>query len=63
MAINNTYDLRRYPTEDEAFEHADDLKGYGVWPGVVRYKDGKFGLTYSPVRQLLAANSLPRKAY
>ena len=44
---------RRYSTEEAAFERVDALKQYGIWPGVVRYRNGKFGLTYDPGFYLL----------
>lgn len=48
------WDSRRYRTEEDACDRVDMLKDYGIWPGVVRYRDGTFGLTYDPVRSGLA---------
>lgn len=39
---------KRYRTEEAALLRVDSLKVYGVWPGVVRYRNGEFGLTYDP---------------
>jgi hypothetical protein len=47
------YAHRRYGNEDAAFERVNTLKAYGIWPGVVRYRDGKFGLTYDPTPSLI----------
>jgi hypothetical protein len=52
------FDPRRYQSEEAAFERVDSLRQYGIWPGVVRYRDGSFGLTYDPMR---AGVTLPRR--
>lgn len=57
----NLYDPKRYSTEEEALKHVEDLRHYGVWPGVVRYRDNRFGLTYSPVRAHYYSNGLPTR--
>jgi hypothetical protein len=46
----NKYDAKRYGSEIAAFERIETLKTYGIWSGVVRYRDGNFGLTYDPIR-------------
>jgi len=47
------YPPRRYGSEEAAFDRVNSLKVYGIWPGVVRYRDGKFGLTYDPTPALI----------
>lgn len=47
------YPARRYSSEEAAFERVNSLKSYGIWPGVVRYRDGSFGLTYDPSPALI----------
>lgn len=49
----NKYPLRRYSSEEAALDRVDSLRQYGIWPGVVRYHDGRFGLTYDPGFYLL----------
>lgn len=45
---SNKWSIRRYKTEEQAFDRVNSLRLYGIWPGVVRYRDGTFGLTYDP---------------
>lgn len=47
------YPLKRYDSEKAALDRVDSLKVYGIWPGVVRYRDGRFGLTYDPAPALV----------
>lgn len=49
----NKYPPRRYSSEEAALDRVDSLRQYGIWPGVVRYSDGRFGLTYDPGFYLL----------
>jgi len=46
----NRYDANRYEFEEAAFERASSLKQFGIWPGVIRYHSGNYGLTFNPVR-------------
>lgn len=47
-ANTSRYPSKRYSYEETAFDRVSSLKVYGIWPGVVRYSDGHFGLTYEP---------------
>jgi hypothetical protein len=43
------WDHRRYSSEERALMRVDALREFGIWPGVVRYRNGEFGLTYDPI--------------
>lgn len=38
----------RYGSEHQALKRADVLRQKGTWPGVLRFADGTYGLTYDP---------------
>lgn len=38
----------RYATEERALTRVDVLKRSGIWPGVIRHRDGTFGITFDP---------------
>lgn len=37
-----------YDTEDRALQRVHVLQEAGIWPGVIRYADSTFGLTFDP---------------
>jgi hypothetical protein len=38
----------RYAAEFKAEARVEALKNFGIWPGIVRRRDGTFSLTYDP---------------
>lgn len=47
--------MKGYPTFDDAARRAENLKRYGIWPGILGPRgDGSYALTFDPPDRELA---------